>query len=151
MARYIAKRLLQAIPAFLIITVIVFLLSNAALAAVAGNILTAAGKFVNGKATVVGTALAFSHAGFKLQIYNVIKGKHGSFVAFRKPLPGNKGGAKGAHDACNVRTDRLASGNFFKAAQNGIIVKGSALYHNVPAQGRSVGNLNYLKQRIFND
>ena len=30
MARYIAKRLLQAIPAFLIITVIVFLLSNAA-------------------------------------------------------------------------------------------------------------------------
>lgn len=94
--------------------VCVFLLSNAALAAVAGNILTAAGKFVNGKATVVGTALAFSHAGFKLQIYNVIKGKHGSFVAFRKPLPGNKGGAKGAHDACNVRTDRLASGNFSK-------------------------------------
>ena len=116
MARYIAKRLLQAIPAFLIITVIVFLLSNAALAAVAGNILTAAGKFVNGKATVVGTALAFSHAGFKLQGQNLVKGQHGRFVICAVTLPGNKGSTEGTHDSGNVRTDGFTAGNLFKAS-----------------------------------
>ena len=51
--------------------VLVFLFSQASLAAVAGDILSAAGEAVDGQTAVVSTALAFRHAGGKLQLVDL--------------------------------------------------------------------------------
>ncbi len=113
--------------------------------AVAGDILTPACKFVDGQAAVIGTAPAFCHAGFKLKGIYFFKREHGGCKAFTVALSGNQGGAEGSHNTGNIRTDGLAARNFFKASENGVVVEGSALDHNVFSEGGDVSHLDYFK------
>ena len=68
-----------------------------------------------------------------------------------KARSGNEGGTEGTHNAGNVRSDRLTVGDFFKGAKHRIVVKGTALYHDVVSKLGSVGNLDDLKQCVFDD
>ncbi len=67
------------------------------------------------------------------------------------PLPGDEGRAEGAHDAGNVRPDGVAAGDFLKAAEHGVVVEGSALYHHVFSQIGGGGDFDHLKQSVLDD
>ena len=69
--------------------------------------------------------------------------------AFFVTLPCNEGSTESAHDTGDVRTDRLAVGDFFKAAQNGVIVEGSALDHDVLSKLGGIGNFDDLITERF--
>ncbi len=95
--------------------VLVFLLSDAALAAVARHILPAAGKFVDGQKTAVCAAFAASHCGFEAQFGNLSDGQHGRRFA-GIVLPRNQRRAERAHNARNIRANRVASENGLEAS-----------------------------------
>ena len=131
--------------------VFVFLLSKAPLTAVAGYVLTPSRKTVDGQPAVIGAALTFGHAGLKLQVINFFEGEHGSLIALTEAFSGDQGGAESAHDSGNIGTDGLAFGNLFKAAQNRVVIKGASLHDDIFPQGGGIGNLDYLKEGVFDD
>ena len=59
----------------------IFLLAEAALTAVAGDILAVAGKAVDGEETVVGTSLTSCQLCVEGQRIDLFDGKHGGLVA----------------------------------------------------------------------
>ena len=126
-------------------------LSKSPLAAVAGDILTAAGEPVNGQTAVVGAALALCHAGFKFQGIDLVNGEHGGLIAGGIVVPRDQRRAERSHDAGDIRTDRFAVCDFFKAAEHRIVIKGSALHHDLASQLGGIGYLDDLKQRVFDD
>ncbi len=131
--------------------ILIFLLPDPAFAAVSGNELPAAGKAVNGKQTVIGTALAAGHRGLIVQGIDLFDGKHGAGCFPVIIVPGDQGSAKGTHDTGDIRTDGLSTGNQFKAAQDSIIVEGSALNHDTLPKVFGIGQFNDLQQCILND
>ena len=50
------------------------------------------------------------------------------------PLAGDEGRAEGAHDAGDIRTDGFAVSDLLEAAEDGVIVKGAALYDDVVSE-----------------
>ena len=87
------------------------------LAAVAGNILTAALEAVDGKNAVVDAAAAAAHGGRVGKADDLIQRKHGGFLRMALiPFPCDQGRAEGAHDPGDIRTDGVSSGDFFKAS-----------------------------------
>src|SRR5699024_3538990 len=64
-------------------------------------------------------------------------------------LPGDEGRPEGAHDAGDVRANRDAAGDLFKAAEDGVVVEGAALHHDVPAQVGGGGDLEHLEEGIL--
>ena len=127
--------------------------SQSSFATVSGNILSATGKAIDRQPAAVGATFAGRHTGGILQRIDLINRQHRgrkSFL-FMKALAGNEGGTEGTHNAGNVRSDRLTVGDFFKGAKHRIVVKGTALYHDVFAKLGSVGNLDDLKQCVFDD
>ena len=50
-------------------------------------------------------------------------------------LSGNQGRAESSHNTGDVGADCLAACNLFKASKNGVVIKGSALNHNVFSKG----------------
>ena len=153
----------------------VFLAADAPFTAVAGDKLPSAGEFVDGQAAIVGAALALCHAGVKLQVADLLIGKHGGLVAgvaaavitanfaivsvsifiivysatLCVAFPGDQSRAESAHDTCDIRANGFTVRDFFKAAQNGIIVESTALNHDLFAQFRGVGHFDYLKQGVL--
>ena len=124
--------------------------SQAPLTAVAGDKTAAAAELVDGEHTVVIAALAPGHGGGVFQTGDFIKRQHGGLPGAVRglhvpALPSDQRRAEGAHDAGDVGAHGLAAGNFLKAAQHGVVVKGSALNHHVAAQIRGARNFNYLK------
>ena len=55
------------------------------------------------------------------------------------------------HDTGNVRADCLTAGDLLKTAENRIVIEGTALYDHVFSEIGGVGNLDNLKQGVFDD
>ena len=125
--------------------------SQSPFAAVAGDVLAAAGKPVDGEPAVIGAAPALCHAGLKFQGIDLIDGQHGGLIARGIVVPGDQGRAESAHDAGDVRADRLAAGDLFKASQDRVVVEGAALHHDLASQLGGVGHLDDLEQRVLDD
>ncbi len=69
-----------------------------------------------------------------MQIFDLIKGEHGGLLAVIA-FSGDQSGAESTHDAGDIGTDDLAVGYLFKAAQYGVVIEGTALDHDVFAEG----------------
>ena len=106
---------------------------------------------VDRQTAVVGTSAALCHGCGVLHGFDIINGEHGSAFAVRISFSGDQGGSKSAHDTGNVRADRLAVRNFFKASQNGIIIEGTALNDNMISKFLRAGYFNYFKKRVFDN
>ena len=129
----------------------VLFLANSALASVPADKLASSAEFVDSQPAVIGAASAVCHGGCIFQGIDLFNREHSSFFAFFVTLPGDQSRAERSHDPCNIRTDCMAVGDFFKASENCVIIKGSALYHNVLSELRGVGNLDYFVKRIFDN
>ena len=66
-------------------------------------------------------------------------------------ISGNQPCAEGPHDACDIGADCLSAADHFKAFQHRIIVEGTALYNHGFPHCLRVGNLDYLKQCVFDN
>ena len=131
--------------------ILVALLADAALAAVAGDELAAAGEAVDGQAAVVGAALALSHGGGEFQAVDLVDGKHGGFHAFFVALPCDEGRAEGSHDTRDIRAHGLAAGDLLETSKNRVVVEGSALDHDILSQRGGVRHLDDLEKSVLDD
>ena len=123
----------------------ILLTTDTAFATVAGDELTAAGEFVDGQTAVVGTALTFCHAGLELQVADLLIIQHGGHITVLVMLSGDQRCTESTHDTGDVGTDGLTACNFLKAAQNGIVIEGTALYHDIFTKLRSIRDFDHLK------
>ena len=130
--------------------IFLLLFTKSALAAVAGDVAASAGEFVDGQTAVVGTAVAFGHGSGIFQSFHLLFAQHGSLLTFIT-LSGDQCSTECSHDTGDIRTDYFAVGDLLKASENGIVIEGSSLYHDVFSKGRSIGYFDNLEQRIFNN
>src|SRR5699024_4067238 len=121
--------------------VLVLLLADTALAAVAADVLASAGETVDDQTAVVGTSLAVCHGGGVLERVDLLDRKHRRLLVRVIALARDQSRSERAHDAGDVRTDRLAVRNLLKAAQNRVVIESSALHNDVASQLRGVGYL----------
>ena len=98
---------------------------------------------------VVRTTAAFCHGSLVFQCFNLFNWEHGSAFTILITFPCNQGSSKSPHDTGDIRTDCLTVCDFFKTAQNGIIIEGSSLYDDMFSKFRGVGHLDDLKQCVF--
>ncbi len=66
-------------------------------------------------------------------------------------LPCDQSGTEGTHDTGDIRADASQSADLLKTAENRVVVEGTALYDHVFAELGGVGNLDNLKQGVFDD
>ena len=109
--------------------------------------MSAARKTVDGQAAVVRAAFAFCHACRKFQRIDLFDRKHRGLVAAgpHKTFPRDKRRTERAHDPRNIGADRFAARDTFKASQNGVVIKRSALYDDMAAEFGSVGYFDDLE------
>ena len=131
--------------------ILVLFLSKSALTAVSADVFTAAGEFVDGQTTVVGTSAAVCHGGGVLEAVDLIDGKHGGFFTLLIALPCDQSSTEGTHDPGDIRADGLAVGNLLKAAENCVIIEGTTLYNDMLAKLGSIGNLDNLVEGVFDN
>ena len=122
----------------------IFLLSDTAFATITADILTAAGETVDGQTAAVGTSLTVCHAGGVFQIIDLVDGEHGCIFAIFETFSCDQSGTESTHDTCNVRADRFAVGNPFKASKYSIVIERTTLYNNIFTKLRSIRNFNYF-------
>ena len=113
--------------------ILIFLFAKSPFASVSGNKLTTAGETVDGEETVICTSLTSCHGGLKLQIIDLVNGKHGCLLAFIM-VSGDQRSAKSTHDTGNVRADCFTAGDALKASKYRIIIEGTTLNHDLFAQ-----------------
>ena len=126
-------------------------LAQTPLAAVAGDELPASAEMIDGQAAGVRASAAFGHGRGVLHGPDVVDGEHGRPLAVRVAFAGDERRAESSHDACNVRADGVASCNLLEAAENRIVVEGTALHDDVVPQLRCAGDLDDLKERVLDD
>ena len=122
----------------------------ALLTAVSADVLSAAGEFVDGQHTVVAAAAAADRLRGIGQPLHFFQRKHDAFLPVIV-VPGYQSRAKSAHQAGNVRTSGVDSGNFLKSPKHSLIMEGTALNHDMLAQILRTGQLDDLVQSIFDD
>ena len=85
---------------------------------------------------MVRTALTACELRVVLHIQDVLDGKHGGRLISTgmEAFSCDQRSTESSHDAGDIRADNLHTGDALKAAEHGIIVKGTALNHHVPAQ-----------------
>ena len=118
--------------------------SDTTFTAVAADKLAASGEAVDRQATLIRTALAFGHGSGVFQRINAVDGQHGTHCAFLVAFSCNQCSAKSAHDPGNIRPDCFTAGNFFKTAQNTVVVECTALNHNMTSKFGSICYFYYL-------
>ena len=64
---------------------------------------------------------------------------------------GDQSCAECTHDAGDIGSDRLASGNSLKASQYCIVVEGYSLHYDVGSEILGISQLDDLEQRIFDN
>ena len=121
--------------------VLVLLLADTALAAVAGDVLPAAGEMVDRQAARIGASVAVGHGCGILEFIDFFNGKHGSGAVLVVTLTRDEGRSERAHDPGDVGPDHFAVRNLFKCPKDGVIVKCPALHHNIVPELRCVGHL----------
>ena len=100
---------------------------------------------VDRQAAGIGTSTTFGHSCRIFQGTDLIDGEHGGSLAVSITFSCDQGSAERSHDSCNVRTDRLAVGNFLKAPENRIIIESTTLYNDMLTKLRSIRNFDYLE------
>ena len=122
--------------------------AGAFFAAVAADVLLAAGEFVDGEHAVVAAAAAADAGGGVGQLLDFIQGQHGTFltgvVIFRRQCC-----AEGTHQTGNIRAGDLHSGDILESPQHRLVVEGAALDHDVLPQVLGGGQLDDLVQGVF--
>ena len=106
---------------------------------------------VHGQAAVVLALAAVCERRLEGQGLDLLKGEHGGRDALIVPLPGDQGGTEGAHDAGDIRPDHLAVCDLLEGPQDGVIVEGAALDHDVFAELCGRGDLHDLEQCVLDD
>ena len=66
-------------------------------------------------------------------------------------VTGDQRRAESAHQARDIGTYRLGSGDTLKGPQHRLVIEGAALHHDVVAQLAGVGQLDDLEQGVFDD
>ena len=137
--------------------IFVFLFADTTFAAVSGNILSAAGKLVDRQSAVVCTALTFCHTCGKGKGIDLVDGEHRCFrlfgieclsglcFLFMEAFLCDQGSTESTHDTCNVRSDSFTARNDLKTSENRIIIKSTALYHDLFTKLAGTGYFDYLK------
>ncbi len=128
----------------------VLFLADAPFAAVAADILTSAGETVDGETAVVGAALAVSCLRRVLQRFDLLDRQHGRLLSLAA-VPGDQCGAEGTHDTCDIRAHSLAVRDALKAAENAVIIEGSALHNDVFSEFFGIGDLDDLVECVADD
>ena len=80
------------------------------------------------------TAVALCHRSGIFQLLDFFYREHGGLFTIAISFSCDEGGAKCAHDSCNVRTDYFTSRNRFQAAEYCVVIERSTLYDNVLAK-----------------
>ena len=127
------------------------LFAQASFTAVAGYIFTAAGEVVDGQAAVVGAAAAGPQGSVEFQLFNIVKGQHGSLYRFVIAFSGDQSSAESAHDAGDIGPDHQAVRNGLQGPQDRVIIEGTALDDDISAQLGSVRYFDDLEQGILDD
>jgi len=94
---------------------------------------------------VVCTSLAACKLGSVGQFIDLFNGQHRRLIAGFVTFAGNQCGTESTHDSGNVRTGCVDTGNFFKTAQNGVIVESTTLNNNIFSQIFGIGQFDHLK------
>ena len=84
------------------------------------------------------------------QSADLFQGQHGAFltaVAFFC----YQCRTESAHDTGDIGTGNFHAGYFFKSTQHGVVIEGTALYHDMATQFRSVCQFNDLIQCVFDN
>ena len=121
------------------------------LAAVAGDEAPAAAEVVDGEQAVVGAAAAVGLYMFHLQVVDLVAGEQRGGAVLAGAVAGEQGRAVGAHAAGDVGADGRAAAELLEGAQRGVAHEGSALDHDLPADGLGVAHLDDLEQRVLDD
>ena len=129
--------------------VLVFLQSESSLAAVARDEASASREAVYGQQAAVGTALAASHGCLVGELIHFLGREHGRGIALRIILTGDQSRAEGAHDACDIRSYGLSSGYKLEGAEHGVVVKCTALDHDLFAELLWIGELYNLDESVL--
>ena len=127
--------------------------SIAFFASISGHENFTIGKLVDGQETIIGTFSAAYFSNFSLDVERFLRiqqRRSGAVSPLVKFVFRNQGAAVGSHKPCDIRANRFPLRNNFKAAQDRIVVKGSALYDQLFAHLLGGFDFDYLSKRIPN-
>ena len=111
----------------------------------------AATKVVDGKHAAVRADAAVCVGKLDLQVVDGLAVKQGGYAVNACAVAGEKSGAVGTHDACNVGTDDVSAGEQLKGTKRCIGHEGTALNNAVLANLAEVAELDDLEQGILDD
>ena len=127
------------------------LLTCAFLATVTGDKPVAAAKVVDGKHAAVRADAAVCVGKLDLQVVDGLAVKQGGYAVNTCAVAGEKSGAVGTHDTCNIRTDDISAGEQLKSTERCVGHEGTALNNAVLANLAEVAELDDLEQGILDD
>ena len=127
------------------------LLTCAFLATVAGDKPVAAAKVVDGKHAAVRADAAVCVGKLDLQVVDGLTVKQSGYAVNTCAVAGEKSGAVGTHDTCNIRTDDVSAGEQLECAERCVGHEGTTLNNAVLANLAEVAELDDLEQGILDD
>ena len=133
--------------------VVLALAGHGLIAAVAGDELAAIREGVHGELAVVAAAAALDADDLLIEVFQLLLVHHRrrSPAALFALAKAEQGRAVSAHQARDVGADDLDAHFLFEGAEDGLIVEGAALHHDLPAQLFGAGSADDLVQRILDD
>ena len=127
------------------------LLTCAFLATVTGDKPVSAAKVVDGKHAAVRADAAVCVSKLDLQVVDGLAVKQGGYAVNACAVAGEKSGAVGTHNACNVRTDNVSTGEQLKGTERCVGHEGTTLNNAVLANLAEVAKLDDLEQGVLDD
>ena len=127
------------------------LLTCAFLATVTGDKPVAAAKVVDGKHAAVRADAAVRVGKLDLQVVDRLAVKQGGYAVNTCAVAGEKSGAVGTHNACNVRTDDISAGEQLKSTERCIGHESAALNNAVLTNLAEVAKLDDLEQGVLDN
>ena len=111
----------------------------------------AAAKVVDGKHAAVRADAAVRVGKLDLQVVDGLAVKQGGYTVNTCAVAGEKSGAVGTHDTCNIRTDDVSAGEQLKSTERCIGHEGTTLNNAVLANLAEVAELDDLEQGVLDD
>ena len=127
------------------------LLTCAFLATVTGDKPVAATKVVDSKHAAVRADAAVCVGKLDLQVVDGLAVKQGGYAVNTCAVAGEKSGAVGTHDTCNIRTDDVSAGEQLKSTERCVGHEGTTLNNAVLANLAEVAKLDDLEQGVLDD
>ena len=110
-----------------------------------------AAKVVDGKHAAVRADAAVCVGKLDLQVVDGLAVKQGGYTVNTCTVAGEKSGAVGTHDTCNIRTDDISAGEQLKSTERCVGHEGTALNNAVLANLAEVAELDDLEQGVLDD